>query len=107
MATECFCGCGRPIRFSRRSQNASGKKVQGELEWWEAYRETVDQRGAELPHTVLDFMSDGLWLHHNLAALVHDDDQVDANFDNRKVTKWLRYSQSSRRKIHSDLAYRR
>ena len=107
MAPECFCGCGRRVRFSRRTQNSSGLKVQSELEWWEAYREAVDQTGAELPDTVLDFLSDGLWLHDNLAALVHDEDQIDAGFDTRKVTRWLKFSQTSRRKIRSDLASRR
>jgi hypothetical protein len=87
---DCFCGCGRPVSFTRRSANAMGPKVVRELEDWEAI-----QGATERSEGVQSFVDEGKWLSGNLKALVHDE-QVDSGFSSRKVAKWLRFSRRSR-----------
>ena len=105
MATHCFCGCGRPVHFGRRALSLSGRRIDSELEWWEAYGASVQKDRDDLSEAVRGFMAEGLWLLENLAAIIHREDHlVDPGFDNSMVHEWLRFSRSSRRRIEADLA---
>jgi hypothetical protein len=87
---ECFCGCGRPVSFTRRCANAMGPKVARELEDWEAI-----QGATERTRGVQAFVDEGKWLSENLRALVHGE-RVDGGFSGRKAAKWVRFSRRSR-----------
>jgi hypothetical protein len=105
VAPVCFCGCGRSVRFSRRSFNSSGSRVAGELDWWEAYRDEAGAGEAELPEGAPEFMSAGQLLYDRLAAAVHQDEpHPDGDPASREVTNWVDHSRRWRRKIRSDHA---
>ena len=92
---ECFCGCGRPVSFTRRSPNALGRKVAAELEDWRGIHEAAVRHGRAGSEGLETFIDDGEWLYFNLQALVHGE-PIQSGFSNRKVTKWLGFSRRSR-----------
>jgi hypothetical protein len=91
---ECFCGCGRPVSFTRRVANAAGPKVARELRDWEAIQAAIGSE-TEGSAGVDAFVEEGRRLYTNLRAVVHDE-LVEPGFSNRKVARWLRFSQRSR-----------
>ena len=101
MATECFCGCGRAVGLTRRSPNGMGRKVRRELEVWEDLKESLQEADEDPGDALYEFMDDGLWIYENLQALVHKE-PIDKGFSNRKVTKWLLFSQRSMAKLDAE-----
>jgi hypothetical protein len=100
---ECFCGCGRPVSFTRRVANAAGPKVARELRDWEAIQAAIGSE-TEGSAGVDAFVDEGRRLYTNLRAVVHDE-PVEPGFSNRKVARWLRFSQRSRTRFGMEVLH--
>lgn len=91
---ECFCGCGRPVPFSRRNANALGRKVSFELEVWEGFEHAFSIRDPAAAEHLLEFLESGRSIHVALRALVHQE-RADPELSTRAAAKWVRFSQRS------------
>jgi hypothetical protein len=65
---ECFCGCGRKVKFSRRAPNTSGGRVSEALGKLEAIRADPELR-ALLDDDFGDFIAEGEGWCEGLAAI--------------------------------------
>ena len=91
---ECFCGCGRSVALRRRSANALGPRVAGQLEDWETLLAAAEV-GDEGIDGLEARLEEGRWVYANLKAFVHQE-PVAPGFSRRAAARWLRSSERSR-----------
>jgi hypothetical protein len=105
---ECFCGCGRSVRFGRRSANAMGSMVALELERLEEMRAAVGpdaRRTIGLSAVILE----GRRIYVQLQARVHRG-RGDPSFATPEVARWLHVAAylgtEPKRKVHQGVEQR-
>lgn len=81
--TECFCGCGRKVKFTRRAYNGTGRLVAAEYERWRA----IGAEGVVDGDLVLEMLDEGNEHFCDVQEVVHGGHPAAAN--QRAITKWL------------------
>lgn len=84
---ECFCGCGRRVRFGRGAPNKSGRTLSDELRFWQAASGVAEQvLGADALGE--NFLTTGEGYRSQLAAIVHGEREL-RDLDQRALRRWL------------------
>lgn len=84
---ECFCGCGRRVRFGRGAPHKSGRTLSDELRFWQAASGVAEQvLGADALGE--SFLTTGEGYRSQLAAIVHGEREL-RDLDQRALRRWL------------------
>lgn len=86
---ECFCGCGRKVKFRRRNANAWGERVRDELVEWRDLRAVLAEAGAS---ELLEFADYGELAYAQLSASVHGE-RMQKVVSRKQMLRWLDDSQ--------------
>jgi hypothetical protein len=86
---ECFCGCGRKVKFTRRNANSWGERVRDELVEWRELRAVLTEAGAG---ELLEFVDYGELAYAQLRASVHDE-RTQKVISRKQMLRWLDDSQ--------------
>ena len=97
---ECFCGCGRKIRFTRRAMNSTGRLVEVQLGAWKRLRPAL-QPTPRWPEELRTFLDDGRTMSSEIAAIVHGG-PLRLTFSQREITRWLKDSRRRLVEIESE-----
>ncbi len=89
---ECFCGCGRRVKFSDRPVNTAGRTIETVLERLEVgQRNLPEQTGkplsGEMEGTFLEYTDEGKGLAQRCLATLHDGEAW-GQAETRAVREW-------------------
>ena len=90
MAVECFCGCGRQVKFTRRALNGTGALVQGQLDQWEAAEPALTESGEWTPGLTA-FLETGEGVAGEMKAMTHGG-KLRITASQREITDWINRS---------------
>lgn len=90
---ECFCGCGRKVKFTRRAYNGTGRRIAAEYERWQR----IGAAGQADDDLVGEILEEGNEHFGDVQEVVHGGHPAAAN--QRAITAWLRRAAGARANI--------
>lgn len=97
MAVECFCGCGRKVKFTRRALNGTGGLVQAQLDGWEAREPALTESGEWTPGLTV-FLETGEGIADEMKELTHGG-PLRITTSQRDITAWLNQSNAMLKRV--------
>ena len=97
MAVECFCGCGRKVKFTRRALNGTGGLVQAQLDGWEAREPALTESGEWTPGLTV-FLETGEGIADEMKDLTHGG-PLRITTSQRDITAWLNESNALLKRV--------
>lgn len=97
MAVECFCGCGRQVKFTRRALNGTGAMVQGQLDQWEAREPDLTASGEWTPGLTA-FLETGEGVAGEMKEMTHGG-KLRITASQREITDWINRSNAMLKQV--------
>lgn len=97
MAVECFCGCGRQVKFTRRALNGTGAMVQGQLDQWETREPELTESGEWTPGLTA-FLETGEGVAGEMKEMTHGG-KLRITASQREITDWINRSNAMLKQV--------
>lgn len=91
MATFCFCGCGRKVRFASKRLSSYGSEIRVRLRQLGYVAEVVRRSGSEDElATILRFVDEGKRLQQMLVEVIHGTGMAPTMREQAVFHEWLK-----------------